>query len=264
MTPEFQQKSAARLVAARRHVEALTELEPDLRPTTMDDAYRIQARVRELWCRETGDTVVGWKIGATAAAIQAKFGVAAPFAGPFFASTLAHGVGRFEAAKFQHHAIESEFAFRLGRTLPSSAKPYSRAEIVDAVDALVPAIEVVSPRFTDLLFGRAPTAVADCALNGAFVLGAPHLNWRDIDLPAFPVTLRVNDAVVATGTGAAVLGDPVTSLVWAIHHLSERGIAVEAGQIISTGTTTGIVHLRPGDQATADFGTLGTVQVQFT
>jgi 2-keto-4-pentenoate hydratase len=256
--------TAERLVAARRNIEALSELEPALRPTSMADAYHIQAIVRDQWCQTTGDTVSGWKIGATAAAVQEKFGVTEPFAGPFFASTVAHGSGAFDSSKLQHRVIESEFAFRFGRALKPRSVAYSREELSDAVDAVVPAIEVVSPRFTDLLFGRAPTAVADCALNAGFVFGTPYLDWRSLDLPTFAVTLRVNDGVVAEGTGAAVLGDPMNSLLWAAQHFSEQGVSIEPGQIVSTGTTTGIVHLQIGDVAVADFGRLGTVQVKFS
>jgi 2-keto-4-pentenoate hydratase len=264
LSPLQEFRAADRLMKARLAGEALQDLDVDLRPRTMEEAYRIQSLFRDQWCAKTGDTVIGWKIGATASVIQEKFGVSTPFAGPFFASTIEHLKGQFIAAKFQHLIIESEFAFRVATVIGPRAKPYTRDEVMEKVDAVIPAIEVVSPRFQDLLFGRAPTAVADCALNGAFVFGTPYLNWRALNLPAFPVVLRVNDQIAAEGKGAAVLGDPITSLVWAIHHLSEQNITVDAGQIISTGTTTGIVKLDVGDIAVADFGDLGTVQVQFT
>lgn len=263
MTPEAEQRAVNILLAARRDRRSLTGLDGDVRPETMDDAYRIQHRLRAAWCAATGDRVLGWKVGATAAAVQEKFGVTDPFAGPFFSSTVFASPARLIAADFQHRAIESEFAFRFGKPLSPRAAPYERTEVIAAVDALVPAIEIVSPRFTDLLFGRAPIAVADCALNGAFVFGAPVTEWRAFDLPGQPVTLRVNGTVVAEGKGAAVLGDPVTALVWAVNHLASQDIAIEAGQIISTGTTTGIVHLVAGDTGVADFGRLGTVEIGF-
>ena len=263
MTPEAEQRAADILLAARRDGRALTGLDEDVRPTTMADGYRIQNRLRAAWCAATGDRVSGWKVGATAAAVQEKFGVTAPFGGPFFSSTVFASPARLTASDFQHRAIESEFAFRFDKPLLPRAAAYARAEVVAAVDAVVPAIEIVSPRFNDLLFGRAPIAVADCALNGGFVFGAPVTNWRAFALPEHPVTLRVNGAVAAEGNGSAVLGDPVTALVWAVNHLSSQNIAVEAGQIISTGTTTGIVHLVAGDTGVADFGPLGTVEVRF-
>ena len=90
------------------------------------------------------------------------------------------------------------------------------------------------------------------------------IDWRGYDLPAHPVTLTVDGATRATGTGANVLGDPITVLEWAVRNLHVRGIGLEASQIISTGTTTGLVYLQPEQHAIADFGAIGRVEVIFT
>jgi 2-keto-4-pentenoate hydratase len=253
-------RAAETLNAARRDGRILDALPEDVRPATLAEGYAIQDRVRATW----GDAVAGWKTGATAAAVQAKFGTDQPFAGPFYAKTVLPSPATTPASAHHHRAIESEFAFRFAHTVPPRATNYTRAEVLAVVDAVVPAIEIVGPRFNDLLFGRVPTAVADNAVNAGFVFGTPFADWRSLDLPNHPVTLRVNGAVAAEGTGAAVLGDPVTSLVWTVNHLSSRGITINAGQILSTGTTTGIVFLKPGDSATADFGALGQVALTFS
>jgi 2-keto-4-pentenoate hydratase len=46
--------------------------------------------------------------------------------------------------------------------------------------------------------------------------------------------------------------------------LSARGIGVGAGQIISTGTCTGLQYVEPDQTAVADFGGLGSVELSFT
>lgn len=243
------------LIAARREQRQLDALPEAMRPTTLADGYAIQDAVRERF----GDLVAGWKTGATAAAVQAKFGTDQPFAGPFFSKTVLKSPAVVPAADYFHRAIECEFAFRFGRALPVRAAAYGWAEIADAVDAVVPAIEIVGPRFTDLLFGRVPTAVADCAVNQGFVFGQASTDWLGLDLPAHPVRLTVDGRVAADGTGANVLGDPRIALEWTVNHLQRRGIPVDAGQILSTGTTTGIVVLAAGEAAVADFGRLGQV-----
>lgn len=248
------------LAEARRATRMLTELPAACRPTTNAEGYRIQDAFRAAW----SDRVAGWKIGATAKPVQEKFGTDEPFAGPFFAGTTFASPARTPWSAYVHRAIESEFAFRFGTALPARATPYSRAEILAAIDALVPAMEIVGPRFNDLLFGRCPTAIADCAVNAGFVLGTPIPDWRDADLVSHRVRLDVDGKTVAEGTGAAVLGDPLVVLDWAVEHLRNRGIAIEAGQIISTGTTTGIVHLEPGQTAIADFGSFGKVSLTMT
>lgn len=248
------------LAEARRSNRALTALPAPYRPRTNADGYRMQDAFRALW----GDRVVGWKIGATAKPVQEKFGTDEPFAGPFFAGTTFASPAQTPWKRYVHRAIESEFAFRFATALPARTTSYGRTEILAAIDALVPAIEIVGPRFNDLLFGRCPTAIADCAVNAGFVLGAPVAKWRHVDLVTHRVRLAVDGKTVAEGTGAAVLGDPLIVLDWAVNHLNRRGITIEPGQTISTGTTTGIVHLEAGQTAIADFGSLGHVALTMT
>lgn len=253
--------AGARILAeARRTTKPLAELPASCRPATKDEGYAMQDAFRKLW----GGQVAGWKIGATAKPVQEKFGTDEPFAGPFFAADTFQSPASTPFARFLHRAIESEFAFRFATTLLPRAAPYTRDDILAAIDALVPAIEIVGPRFEDLLFGRAPTAIADCAVNAGFVLGGPVRDWRRLDLVTHKVRLDVSGRTVAEGTGAAVLGDPLVVLDWAVNHLRARGITIEPGQIISTGTTTGIVHLEPGQTARADFGSLGHVSLTMT
>jgi 2-keto-4-pentenoate hydratase len=257
--------AAAGLIAEARWANALLESLPAaLTPQSVADGYAIQDQIRARW----GQPVAGWKTGATARAVQAKFGVAEPFCGPIFAANVhadADGTGaRIPAAGYPYRLIECEFAFRFARDLPARSQPYARADVVAAVAAVIPAIEVVGPRFTTFPFGRAPLAIADCGVNACLVLGREVAGHDLATLPAHGVRLAVDGRPRAEGAGRDVLGDPLVSLVWTVQHLSRRGIGISAGQLVSTGTTTGIVHLEPGEVAIADFGTLGKVGLSFT
>ena len=69
-------------------------------------------------------------------------------------------------------AIEGEFAFRLGRDLPSRTAPYRRAEVADAVDAVAGAVEVVGSRVAGLGSLTSPVRIiGDGAGNIALVTG---------------------------------------------------------------------------------------------
>ena len=137
-------------------------------------------------------------------------------------------------------------------------RAYTRDEILAAVDALVPAFEIVSPRYDRIPFDAPFEAIADCGVNGAMVLGrAVTEGWRTADFADHPVTLTVDGGKVAEGTGALVLGHPCNVLEWSVNALRTRGIGIAAGHLISTGTTTGVVTLKAGQTATADFGRFG-------
>ena len=139
------------------------------------------------------------------------------------------------------------------------ATPLTREpEIAAAVTALV-AIEIVNSRF--LSYKDAPflDRTADCMSNGAFVAGTVRPDWRDIDLSQLEATLRVNGAVIVQKRGGHVAGNPIRPaipLVNALHGIS-------AGQIITTGTFTGLVFVKPGDHVVAEFTGFGAAEIRF-
>ncbi|MFN3744536.1 MAG: 2-keto-4-pentenoate hydratase [Hyphomicrobiaceae bacterium] len=254
-------EAAAEIIAAARREGRLLEPLPETsRPRSLAEGYEVQNVFRQIW----PDTVAGWKIGATSPVTMERFGVNEPVYGPFFAGDVHTSPATPSAGVLRHIAIETEFAYRLGTDLPPRAAPYSREEVVAAVDALIPAFEIISPRFARIPFDDVASAAADCMLNSAMILGAPVSDWHGIDVPRHPVQLRIDGLVTGEGTGAECLGDPRKVLDWVIEKLRAGGIGLHKGQILSTGTCTGIVPLQKGQRAIGDFGPLGKVEVQFT
>jgi len=259
VTPQQSENAASALSAARKNNNMMAGLENGLTPATMDEAYAIQDAFMRIW----DEPIVGWKVAATAEMIQQIYRVDEPFCGPFYAPTTFASPATPNAEAFGYYCIESEFAFRFGSTLAARESTIGREEILDAIEAALPAFELISPRFDTLLEDRAALAAADCALNGGFVLGQDYADWRSLDLAAHPVRLSVDSEVVKEGTSANVLGHPFNALDWLVNTLSRRGIDLNAGDVVSTGTCTGIVHLQQGQNAVADYGALGRVEVTF-
>jgi 2-keto-4-pentenoate hydratase len=167
------------------------------------------------------------------------------------------------AASFHSLALECEFAFRLGRDLPVRDAPYGRDELMGAVAAVVPAVEVISPRLNSLTDYGVGAVIADCGFNGALILGPETAHWQELALDEQPVRLLIDGAQKAAGTGAAVLGHPLNALIWFVNRRNERGLGLHAGEVVTTGTCTGLAPAAAGQTALADFGDLGQVSVRF-
>lgn len=254
-------RAAAQLLsrawAEGAHLDALPAA---CRPTTRAEGYAVQA----LWPQLLGDTVAGWKIAATSKAGQEHIAVSGPLAGPVFArrlhadgATVALGANRMRVA-------ECEIVFRFGRTLLPRAQPYGRDEVLAAVDALLPGIEVPDSRF--LQFERAGEAqlIADCACTDQMVLGAPVTpDERVQSLAALRVRAQVSDGRTPEGLGSNVLGDPLAALVWLVNELGAAGRTLEPGQFVTTGACVPPIPVTPGLRVEGDWGWIGRMAVSF-
>lgn len=257
---DSQAQEAARLLfAAWRDKNLLDGLPPSCRPQNLDDGYQIQAVLEGL--HEA--PVAGYKIGATNEAAQAMFDVDAPFFGRVLESSIQRSPAAIAPGAVILHIIEAEFDFTLGEDLPARDGGYSQDEVMARVDNLIPAIEVPDSRYANWRDAGMPQLIADNAIASLLVLGEPAGNWRDLDLSRQSVVVRVNGETVDEGSGGNVLGDPRNALTWLANTLSERGMGLKAGQIVTTGSAANVIKVNPGDTVVADFGDLGSVEAKF-
>src|SRR5260221_523053 len=106
----------------------------------------------------------GWKVGLAPGA--------PPSCAPMFASLIHPSPLAIPAADVPMLGVEAEIAVRIGRDLPARATPYTRADIVDAIDGVCAAIEIVHSRLRAFLKAAPDDKLADNVGNGAFVHGA--------------------------------------------------------------------------------------------
>lgn len=261
-------RHAAQLLWQHRQAGTTLEALPEAwRPHDLAQAHAVQAELPAA----AGQPVVGWKIAATSAAGQAHIRVGGPLPGRIlagFVHPLAHPVSRVSLWGNRMRVVEPEFAFRFGQALPAQREPRGVAEVMRAVDALLPAFEVPDSRYTDFTRSGEAQLVADDACCGQFVFGEPAtVDWRSLDLASHRVHATVHGASGALrlqreGEGRAALGDPRAALAWLVNELSARGIAMVPGWTISTGTCMVPLPVEPGDIVRADFGVLGAIGLQ--
>ncbi|HKX64921.1 MAG TPA: fumarylacetoacetate hydrolase family protein [Rhizomicrobium sp.] len=236
----------------------LEELPAHLRPKDRAEAYRVQAYIEEF----TAQPLYGWKIAATSVAGQRHIGVDGPLAGRILAERVIADGGVFVLGGNLMRVAELEFAFRMGQDLAPRQEPYAQDEVLACVASLHPAIELPDSRFVHFESVGLAQLVADNACAHRFVLGpATDRNWRALDLAAHPGQAFRNGELAEQGRGANVLGDPRIALTWLANELSRHGMALKAGQVVTTGTCVKPLAIAVGDQIQGDLGILGKVSV---
>lgn len=209
-----------------------------------------------------GGTPFGYKIGATSKMAQEM--LAAP--GPFFGVMV--DIDRYddgETIPWKDHfrGVECEFAFRMGADYPHPGEDVSRDRLIAAIGGCHIALELVGRRTAGEGMPKYPGIIADYGAHAAFVMGAEIPGWLDAGLEDLTVKGLLNGAVTNEGTGAAVMGHPLNSLQWLAERFAERGRKLEAGDIVTTGTTLGIIPVEPGGTVKGEFGPHGTIALVF-
>jgi 2-keto-4-pentenoate hydratase len=261
MSTGAQHKIAADLIWQHWQAGTVMAALPDAsRPHQRRDGYAIQALVTGKGARPS----TGWKIAATSKAGQAHIGVDGPLAGRLLGERTHPSGATISLIGNRMRVAEPEFAFRCGKRLEPRAVAFSQDEVLAAMDALIPAIEVPDSRFEDFAKAGAAQLIADCACARDFVLGSPTTaKWREIDLSQHRVHGSVASRFERDGIGSNVLDDPRLALTWLVNELSSLGIALEPGEIITTGTCMTPLEIQPGDHVIANFGGLGRVEAKF-
>jgi 2-keto-4-pentenoate hydratase len=259
LPPEEIENAARILHEARVTHRQIAALPDHCKPRSLADGYAIQ----EALSKRMGGEIVGWKIGCVAASAQKLAGTDQPFSGPVLKQDLYASGSRIGHHACFVRALQAEFAVRLANDLPACNAPFALDQVKNAIAVVFPALEVADSRYLESEAVGAASLIADGAKAGILVFGQHSARVSDVDLTDGQIVLWVNGERVAQGSGRNVMGNPLCSLQWLANAMARRGASLKSGQIISTGTCFRSYFAQRGDRAVADFGPLGTVEVEF-
>ena len=253
--------------AGRRLADAWLAAQPadtypeELRARSRSEAYAIQ----DAMAAEIGEPVTGWKLGATSPTMRARAGHDGAIIGRVFDSVTFGTPARLSMSRFPDSRVECEFAFRMRDAVPPRARPWTAGELAERA-VLHVAVEIIGTRYPKGEDAFKPGTNDEIADNGAgigFVFGAAVADWRRHDLRNLRIDMRVDDREPAENFLGEYRCQPIEALEQAAGILGERGIAIEAGQYVSTGAATDPQPVRNGSVVQARFGTLGAVDIAF-
>jgi len=255
-------RAAKAIATARRNRAPLKPLAADAAPRDEAEGYRVQRAVHDLLLPVTG-ALVGYKIGCTSKVMQEYLDIQHPCGGGVFARGVHESGVSLRAADYVRVGVECEIAVRLARDLLPSEEPFTAEWVMEAIEAYMPAIEIVDDRYEQWETLGAPTLVADDFFAAGCVLGAPVARNAAPDLLSVNGRALINGSEAGRGTGADVLGHPHHALAWLANHLAAEGRGLHAGQIVLTGSLVKTVWLNAGDRVVMELEGLGRVEASF-
>ncbi|MBT2326382.1 2-oxopent-4-enoate hydratase [Variovorax paradoxus] len=223
-----------------------------LQPADRGEAYAIQdATLAAL------GPIGGWKVGARGLGEE-------PTCAPLPAEGLLPDGALLKGPAWRLRGIEVEVGFQLGIDLPARAAPYTREDLAWAVESVLPVIEVVETRLADWLGAGSQAQLADLLSHGALVLGrCQPFEPVWFDLRQLEAELRFDAQIVAHTVGEHPSPDAGSLLAWLANHCSARGVALKAGQVITSGSCTGLLFASAGTAVSVEIRGLAPLSVFF-
>ena len=199
---------------------------------------------------------VGRKIGFTNRTIWPRYGVYEPMWGYVYDRTLVQASAQratVDLSGLVQPRIEPEVCFGL------KAAPRARdaAALLDAIEWVAHSIEIVHCHHPDWKL-QIPDCTAANGLHGRLILGAPvalgDLPGLEQALPKLEVALMKGGVEIDRGVGANVLDSPLAAFGYLVGLLAGRPPhALQAGEIVSTGTLTDAHPVAAGEIWTTAF-----------
>ncbi|GAA1271239.1 fumarylacetoacetate hydrolase family protein [Sphaerisporangium rubeum] len=211
-------------------------------------AYEVQRALIERRLAR-GESLIGVKMGFTSRAKMVQMGIDDVIWGRLTDAMLIES--KVDTAGLIHPRIEPEIAFLLDRPVRTPA------DAVAAVGGIAVGYEVLDSRYEGFSFAL-EDVIADNASAAGFGLGPWH---APRDVRNVGLLLEIDGRPVASGSSAAILGDPVRSLVAAARLAAAAGIELRPGWVVLAGAATAAVPLPAGAHVRVRAAGLGQVEV---
>jgi 2-keto-4-pentenoate hydratase len=256
-------RAAEWLREAHARREPFRPLPPELAPVSVQDAYLIQDEFVALRAAERG-AIAGYKIALSTPAMRKFVGVDEPQAGVLLERVLRRSPARVAAADYVRLIVEFEVAVKIGTDLSAADAPFDRRRIEQAVDTVMPALELADDRGADYAeLARHPLhLIADNSWNEGAVFGPESTAWRSMDLAAVRGVATLNGKPLGEGRGADALGHPMDAVAWIANHLAAQGRGLLRGELVITGSLVPSARVKAGDRLRFELEGLGAAELR--
>ncbi|PKP24268.1 MAG: 4-oxalocrotonate decarboxylase [Bacteroidetes bacterium HGW-Bacteroidetes-2] len=219
---------------------------------TLAEAYAIQRQsiaMRE----QRGEQITGYKMGFTSKAKMEQMGVHDLIWGILTDEMEIQQGETVILSGWIHPKVEPEIAFRVSKDID---KQLILEELPEYLDAMAPALEIIDSRYENFNFSLEDVVADNCSSTG-YVIG----NWQPLssNISNLKIDLIINDEVVESASSAAILKNPLQSVVELSRLAIQAGVIVKKGHVILAGAATKAHFLKQKQTLTATVESLGKV-----
>lgn len=247
---------AKALLEALRATKTIPRFSGPLTIENLEAGYNIQRAVS----RQRREPIAGYKIGMAHEKIWRKAGLTEPIYGTIHKNDVLPSGAKINVGTHLQ-IIESEIIFKICKDVDPLSGPFTAETVFHHVSKAFAGIEVCNSRYQTGGEKTIPALVADNSNLDRIIMGdafdVPQKNLLD----DFPVTLTISENSKIVGSTAKVCGNPFEALAHLENWLSLWGVGLKKGQIVATGSCTGLTKVDTNTLVSARFGALGKVSL---
>ncbi len=222
---------------------------------SMQDAREVQDAAFDY----LGGTPVGYTIAATTDTTSRLLNCSEPIVGRLIEDYV-YDSGSTIRLPYGTIGVGAQFVFVIGAPV---RWPVNLRSVSDSIISCRMGLQVLGRRAASDVPLNDRSATADFALDIACVLGGSIEDWDQVSLEAVEVSLRIGGNELATGHGTEIFGHPIRAVVALAQSLQARGVSLQAGDTIATGSCTGLTQVVPGQAVEAVFHRCGGIHAYF-
>jgi 2-keto-4-pentenoate hydratase len=233
--------------------------ERDVSKLSQEDAYEVQRLVAERRV-QSGEKVVGYKVGCTSAAIQTQFELNEPICARLFHPHVQQEGVELNWANYANCAIEPEMVFRMSCDL--AGDDLSDQDLLDSIEYVSPGVEIHHFKFW---CGKPSLQELICSggIHAGLIVGDMRVSPKDLVFNDETFCVFINGKQVASAAAREILGGPLHSLRWLVKYLTGRGEMLKKGDYVIPGSPTELIEINRDCELKVSIDRIGALPVTF-
>ena len=230
-----------------------------IKDLSIDESYLVQDLVTKRRV-ESGEYVVGYKVGCTSKAIRTQFGLSEPINGKLFQPRIYSENSILNLNYYVDCAIEPELVLKIGKTLVGENLPDE--ELLDGIEYVSPGIELHNFRF----WNSPPTIqelICSGGIHAGLVIGKTRVSPHDLSFKEEAFRVFNNDTLVTSALAIEIMGGPLHSLRWIVSSLTKKGLSLEENSLVIPGSPTELIKIVTTTELKVTIDHVGSVTAFF-
>ena len=225
-------------------------------PRDIQQAYEVQDHFHQISGR---GKLGGFKIALASKVQQQLTGINYPLCGRIYLNEILTSPACVYLKDYHGFGLEFELAITLSNDLNKQMGIFNETNIIQYIDSVSPAFELIIDRNADYRNLEALTMIADNAWCSGIVLGDPIADWKNLNLNKLQSRLFWNnEKPQLASVGAA---NPISSLVWIANLITSQDRKLLAGDVIITGSVIKTRAPKVGDKVRYNIANLSEVEI---